>query len=79
MLGKRKPGGLNRHLIGMNAAVYGLWAAGATEYFVREIAIDSGLAKAQLIAYSFMISVPFALEITISIIYHQRRYLRKQT
>jgi hypothetical protein len=60
----------------MNGAVLGLWAAGATEYFVREMAV--GLNKGGLIAYSFMISAPFAIAITVSIIYHQRRYIARQ-
>jgi uncharacterized membrane protein len=72
MMGKRKPGALNRHIVGMNGAVLGLWAAGATEYFVREVA--SGLNKNELILYSFMVSFPFAIAITASIVYHQRRY-----
>src|SRR5688500_6310826 len=72
MIGKRRPGAFNRHIIGMNGAVLGLWAAGATEYFVREMA--SGLNKNELILYSFMISFPFAIAIAVSIIYHQRRY-----
>lgn len=75
MLGKRKPSALNRHIIGMNGAVLGLWAAGATEYFVREMAF--GLSKSELISYSFMISVPFAVAITLSIVYHQKRYISK--
>ncbi len=76
MMGKRKPGALNRHIIGMNGAVLGLWAAGATEYFVREMA--SGLNKGELISYSFMISFPFAIAITVSIIYHEHRYISTQ-
>lgn len=78
MLGKRKANAINRHIIGMNGAVFGLWAAGATEYFVREITINAGFSQNELMAYSFLISLPFAVAITISIIYHQRRYLRKQ-
>jgi uncharacterized membrane protein len=78
MLGKRKANALNRHIIGMNGAVFGLWAAGATEYFVREIAIYSAFSKNELMAYSFLISLPFAVAIAVSIIYHQRRYLRRQ-
>lgn len=73
MFGKRRPSALNRHIIGMNGAVLGLWAAGATEYFVREMAF--GLGKGELISYSFLISVPFAVAITLSIIYHQRKYI----
>ncbi len=76
MLGKRKPSALNRHIIGMNGAVLGLWAAGATE-FVREIAFDLYLSKNELMMYSFLISVPFAIAITFSIIYNQRKYISK--
>ena len=61
---------LNRHIIGMNGAALGLWAAGATEYFVRELSF--GLNKTQLILYSFLISVPFAVLITFSITYNLR-------
>ena len=77
MIGKRRPGAFNRHIIGMNGAVLGLWAAGATEYFVREVA--SGLNKGELILYSFMISFPFAIAITISIIYHERKYISNKS
>lgn len=73
MLGSRKANALNRHIIGMNGAVYGLWAAGATEFFVREMAI--GLSSSELIAYSFAISLPFAVAITASIIYFRRKFL----
>jgi hypothetical protein len=76
MMGKRKPGALHRHIIGMNGAVLGLWAAGATEYFVREMA--SGLNKNELILYSFLISFPFAIAIAASIIYHERRYISRR-
>ncbi|NVK57873.1 MAG: DUF2306 domain-containing protein [Alteromonadaceae bacterium] len=72
MLFGKKPRALNRHIIGMSAAVYGLYAAGATEYFVREIA--QGLSPSQLILYSFLISVPFAVAITVSIIYFQKKF-----
>ncbi len=72
MLGKRKPNAVMRHNIGMNGAELGLWAAGATEYFVRELSY--GLNPSQLIAYSFLISVPFAVLITFSIIYHKNKY-----
>jgi uncharacterized membrane protein len=63
---------MNKHIIGMNGAAIGLWAAGATEYFVREMA--AGLNKGELILYSFLISVPFALLITVSITYHLRKW-----
>lgn len=53
-----KTGRIRRHLKGMTGAALGLWAAGATEYFVRELAY--GLNPVQLITYSFAISVPFA-------------------
>ena len=59
---------LAKHIVGMNGAAIGLWAAGATEYFVREMA--AGLNKGELILYSFLISVPFAILITVSITYH---------
>lgn len=78
MLCKRKPNAVNQHIIGMNGAVFGLWAAGATEYFVREIAIYSAFSKNELMLYSFLISLPFAFAIAVSIVYHQRRYLRKR-
>jgi len=77
MLGKRKPNAVNRHIIGMNGAVLGLWAAGATEFFVRELAFELYLSKNELMMYSFLISVPFAMAITFSIIYHQRKYIAK--
>ena len=77
MLGKRKPNALNRHIIGMNGAVYGLWAAGATEYFVREIVFTLDLNPNQLIAMSFAISTPFAVAIAVSIVYFQRQHLTK--
>lgn len=67
----RKKKWLNQHIIGMNGAALGLWAAGATEYFVRELAV--GLTKNQLILYSFLISLPFAIMITVSITYHIRQ------
>ncbi len=72
MLFGKKPRALNRHIIGMSSAVYGLYAAGATEYFVREMA--QGLGPDQLILYSFIISVPFAIAITVSIIYFQKKF-----
>jgi uncharacterized membrane protein len=65
------PGRIKQHFMGMTGAAIGLWAAGATEYFVRELAI--GLNPAQLITYSFAISVPFALLITFTIWYHIHR------
>ncbi|MDC8830859.1 hypothetical protein [Alteromonas gilva] len=75
MLFGNKSISLNRHIIGMTAAVYGLYAAGATEFFVREMA--QGLGPEQLILFSFMISVPFAVAITVSIIYFQKKFVRK--
>ncbi len=78
MFGKRKPNALNRHIIGMNGEVLGLWAAGATEFFVRELAFELYLGKNELMMYSFLISVPFAIAITFSIVYHQRKYMPKQ-
>lgn len=61
----RKAKSLNKHIIGMSGAAMGLWAAGATEYFVRELAY--GMSKGELITYSFLISIPFAILITLSI------------
>ena len=75
LIKSEKKNRLNRHIIGMNGAALGLWAAGATEYFVREL--SSGLTKDQLILYSFLISLPFAILITISITYNIRKTLPK--
>lgn len=72
---KRKLNSPNKHIIGMNGASLGLWAAGATEYFVREL--SSGLSKEQLILYSFLISLPFAFIITFNIIYFKKKYIKK--
>jgi len=68
---KRNPNWRNKHIVGMNGAALGLWAAGATEYFVREL--SSGLSKNELILYSFLISAPFAILITISITYNIKK------
>ena len=65
------PGRIKQHLKGMTGAALGLWAAGATEYFVREIA--NGLSPVQLIIYSTLISVPFAVLIGWTIWYHVHR------
>ncbi len=64
-------GRIKRHLKGMTGAALGLWAAGATEYFVRELAV--GLNAGQLIFYSMAISVPFAALIGWTIWYHVHR------
>lgn len=69
----KKKNKLVKHIIGMNGAAIGLWAAGATEFFVREL--SSGLTKNELIVYSTIISVPFAILITISIIYNIKKYV----
>jgi len=65
------PGRIKRHFTGMTGAALGLWAAGATEYFVRELAF--GLNAVQLITYSFAISVPFAVLIGWTIWYYASR------
>ena len=65
------PNRIKRHFMGMAGAAIGLWAAGATEYFVRELAF--GLNPVQLITYSFAISMPFAMLITWTIWYHIHR------
>ena len=64
-------GRIQQHIKGMTGAALGLWAAGATEYFVREL--SHGLNSVQLISYSFAISVPFAILIGWSIWYHIHR------
>jgi len=64
-------GRISKHLKGMTGAALGLWAAGATEYFVRELA--TGLSSTQLIVYSFAISVPFAVLIGWTIWYYIHR------
>ena len=64
-------GRIKQHFKGMIGAALGLWAAGATEYFVRELA--NGLNAAQLITYSFAISVPFAILIGWNIWYYVHR------
>ena len=71
MFKKPTSGRIQQHLTGMTGAALGLWAAGATEYFVRELAY--GLNSVQLITYSFAISVPFAMLITWTIWYHINR------
>jgi uncharacterized membrane protein len=65
------PGRIKRHIAGMSGAALGLWAAGATEYFVRELA--QGLGPVQLITYSFAISAPFGALIGWTIWYYQSR------
>ena len=68
---KRNPNWKKRHIVGMNGAALGLWAAGTTEYFVRELA--SGLSRNELMLYSFLISTPYAILIAVSITYHLKR------
>jgi len=41
---KKSPQYMNKHIIGMIGAALGLWAAGATEYYVREIVVE-GMEK----------------------------------
>jgi uncharacterized membrane protein len=65
------PGRIKQHLIGMTGAALGLWAAGATEYFVRELAY--GLNPVELITYSFAISAPFGALIGWTIWYYLNR------
>lgn len=64
-------GRIKQHIIGMTGAALGLWAAGATEYFVREL--SQGLNPAQLVTYSFAISAPFGALITWIIWYYLNR------
>ncbi|MCR9154358.1 MAG: DUF2306 domain-containing protein [Bacteroidetes bacterium] len=60
LFAKRTRRTINRHIIGMTGASLGLWAAGATEYFVREI-VNAEMEKSALILYSFLISLPFGI------------------
>ena len=68
---KRNPNWKKRHIVGMNGAALGLWAAGTTEYFVRELASD--LSRNELMLYSFLISTPYAILIAVSIRYNFRK------
>ncbi|MEE9430179.1 MAG: DUF2306 domain-containing protein [Melioribacteraceae bacterium] len=68
---KRNSKSLNKHIIGMNGAALGLWAAGASEYFIREL--SSGLTQNESILYSFLISIPFAILITLSITFNVKK------
>jgi uncharacterized membrane protein len=65
LLKNKKKGRIKQHFTGMIGAALGLWAAGATEYFVREL--SKGLNAVQLILYSFAISLPFGILIGWSI------------
>lgn len=65
---KRKDDWQRKHIKGMTGAVLGLWAAGVTEYFVREIA--DGLSKNELILYTFLIAIPFVLLMAFVITYY---------
>jgi len=80
MLQKKKtPKTINKHIIGMIGASLGLWAAGATEYYMREI-VTEGMDKNAQILYSFLISLPFAILMTVLItvyINRQKKQLNK--
>jgi len=67
----KKKNKLIKPIMGMNGAALGLWAAGTTEYFVREL--SSELTKNELIMYSTLISIPFAVLITVSITYNIKK------
>ncbi len=73
---KKSPQYMNKHIIGMIGAALGLWAAGATEYYVREIVVE-GMEKNEQVLYSFLISAPFAILITIMITYHLKQLKTK--
>lgn len=60
----------------MIGASLGLWAAGATEYYMREM-VTAGMSKEMQIFNSFLISLPFAILITILITYHLRQLKEK--
>lgn len=72
LVAKKTKSTINKHIIGMIGASLGLWAAGATEYFVREI-VTEDMTKSSMILYSFLISLPFAILITIMITVHINR------
>ncbi len=61
----------------MTGAALGLWAAGTTEYYMREIVSQGGMSPTEQVLYSFLISLPFAILITVIITYHLRK-LKKQ-
>lgn len=73
---KRGPKALNKHIIGMIGASLGLWAAGATEYYMREM-VTAGMSKEMQIFNSFLVSLPFAILITVLITYHLRQLKEK--
>lgn len=70
---KKKSNFINKHIIGMIGASLGLWAAGATEYYFREI-VTVNTPKTTQLVHSFLVSLPFAILITILI----SIYLKKQ-
>lgn len=73
MLRKKKTKNfIQKHIIGMIGASLGLWAAGATEYYMREI-VTENMDKGSQILYSFLISVPFAILITVLITIYLKR------
>lgn len=69
---KKSKNFINKHIIGMIGASLGLWAAGATEYYFREL-VSSGTPKNLQLLYSFLISLPFATLITILITVYLNR------
>ena len=69
---KKKSNFINKHIIGMIGASLGLWAAGATEYYFREIVTVDTPKNIQLI-HSFLVSLPFAILITILITIYLKR------
>lgn len=77
MLRKKKSENyISRHIIGMIGASLGLWAAGATEYYFREM-VTEGMSKGNQILNSFFISLPFAFLITILITIYINRQKNK--
>lgn len=69
---KKSPKFMNRHIVGMIGASLGLWAAGATEYYFREL-VTTNTSKNLQVLYSLLISLPFALLITILITVYLKR------
>ncbi len=69
---KRTKNTIKKHIIGMIGASLGLWAAGATEYYMREM-VTEGMSKNAQILNSFLISLPFAILITVLITVHIKK------
>ena len=79
MLKKKKPSNfIKKHIIGMIGASLGLWAAGATEYYFREL-VSVDTPKNLQVLYSFLISLPFAILITVLITVYLKRQKKDES